>query len=92
MILHLDLLSVHCSHLHAISGCDTTSRLFGISKGCVLKKLTSDKSFQEYAEAFHKSSKHTEVKNVGENVIGSFYSGLKPEGLIYYGLENLQRN
>jgi hypothetical protein len=31
--------------LHAIAGCDTTSRLFGIGKGVPLKKIKDDSGF-----------------------------------------------
>ena len=38
--------------VHAISGCDTTSRLFGIGKGSVLKNLQADHDFSEQVQTF----------------------------------------
>ena len=39
--------------MHAIFGCETTSRLFGLGKGIVVKKL-SDSHFYKSAETFTK--------------------------------------
>ena len=38
--------------LHAMTGCDTTSRLFGIGKGAALKKVDIFKQFQETCQYF----------------------------------------
>ena len=40
--------------LHAILGCDTVSRVFGLGKGTALKKFQSDSKLQEYAIVFDK--------------------------------------
>ena len=48
-----------CSHilfLHAVLGCDTTSRLYGIGKGASLKKFKSSRHFCEQAKAFNVQS------------------------------------
>ena len=42
----------HILFIHAISGCDTTSRLYGIGKGLSLKKLVSDTYFREHVKVF----------------------------------------
>ena len=38
--------------LHAMTGCDTTSRLFGIGKGAAIKKVDIFKQFQETYQYF----------------------------------------
>ena len=38
--------------LHAMTGCDTTSRLFGIGKGAALKMLISSNNFKKHASNF----------------------------------------
>ena len=38
--------------IHAISGCDTTSRLYGIGKGLPLKKFVSNTHFREHVKVF----------------------------------------
>ena len=36
--------------IHALTGCDTTSRVYGISKGAALKKSKGDQQFKLHAE------------------------------------------
>ena len=50
--------------IHAILGCDSTSRLFGIGKGMALKKVKSDTSFLKQAKVFSQSQ-----ENVGNGII-----------------------
>ena len=40
--------------IHAILGCDTTSRLYGLGKGLSLKRFTSSALFRDKAEQFCK--------------------------------------
>ena len=74
-----------CKHLpfvHAISGCDTTSRLYGIGKGMVLKKCISSGYFREQAEVFFDSSSDRDaVIKAGEEAISNLYGGIPCEGL-----------
>ena len=42
----------HMPFLHAFLGCDTTSRLFGIGKGSIIKKFRDIKSLQQVAIIF----------------------------------------
>ena len=44
-------LGEHLLFMHAIFGCETTSRIFGLGKGIVVKKL-SDSHFYKSAETF----------------------------------------
>ena len=42
----------HIPFLHAFLGCDTTSCLFGIGKGSIIKKFRDNKSLQQVAIIF----------------------------------------
>ncbi|RXN01179.1 hypothetical protein EOD39_7640 [Acipenser ruthenus] len=42
----------HLLFVHAISGCDTTPRLFGTGKGVALQKLSTDPYLKKQAEVF----------------------------------------
>lgn len=64
-----------CSNIlfqHAVLGCDTTSRLYGIGKGTSLKKFKSSIHFRELARAFDVQSASTDdVIAAGEQVLVS---------------------
>lgn len=67
--------------IHAISGCDTTSRLFGIGKGQVYKRFQTALSIQRFSEVFlHESSKEVIASN-GEKILICLYGG-KPTDTI----------
>ncbi|KAJ8417704.1 hypothetical protein AAFF_G00225470 [Aldrovandia affinis] len=74
-----------CTHIlfiHAIAGCDTTSRLYGIGKGAPLKKFTTSSEFREQATVFDTQSASTaEVVSAGENALLCLYNGKPGEGL-----------
>ncbi|GFO01029.1 hypothetical protein PoB_002753400 [Plakobranchus ocellatus] len=62
--------------LHAINGCDTTSRLFGVAKGLPLKKIKTDADFKTAAETFCTKGKTTaDVIASGEKALISLYGG-----------------
>lgn len=68
--------------IHAILGCDTTSRLFGLGKGLAVKKVKTDAMFYKQAQVFNQgqvASKDTIV--AGEKALVSLYCGAKEEGL-----------
>ena len=44
--------------VHALLGCDTTSRIFGVNKAVAFTKLMSDKMFCTYADVFTRLSSH----------------------------------
>ncbi|CAG2250736.1 unnamed protein product [Mytilus edulis] len=67
--------------VHAISGCDTTSRLFGIGKGQAVKKAQTDVYFMECAHTFTDTMSKEEVLRIGEEVIVCLYNGVEHEGL-----------
>ena len=67
--------------VHAISGCDTTSRLFGIGKGVPLKKLKSNPDFKQQAEIFSRESTRDDIMSAGEKALSCLYGGSRKEGL-----------
>ena len=74
-----------CTHIlfmHAILGCDTTSRLYGIGKGAALKKFITNYDFREQATVFGTpSASTTDVVAAGENALVCLYNGKPGEGL-----------
>ena len=63
---------------HALLGCDTTSRVFGIGKGVALKQLRNSEDFNIQAEVFNRRSVTTEeIAIAGESALVSLYSGSK---------------
>jgi len=69
--------------VHAITGCDTTSRLFGVGKGTpTLRKLKTENIFHAAAEVFSKrTATLEEVVSAGEQVIISMYKGNRNDTL-----------
>jgi hypothetical protein len=67
--------------LHSLTGCDFTSRFFGIGKGIALKRLN-----QEYLKAqgqlfMNTTSSKLDVIKAGEEALTCVYGGLSLEGL-----------
>ena len=61
--------------VHALSGCDTTSRMFSVGKNQSLKNLASI-HFRQQADIFRKTrSTHDKVAEAEERAIDSLYSG-----------------
>ncbi|CAC5370036.1 unnamed protein product [Mytilus coruscus] len=68
--------------VHAIIGCDTTSRLHGIGKSAVLKKIKSYHHLQTQGEVFLKESMgKDDVCKAGEEALVNLYGGMPLEGL-----------
>ena len=67
--------------IHAFSGCDTVSRIYGIGKALVLKKTAADKSFQQKAEVFMRYSTPIAIEKAGERIVASLYNGKPDEDL-----------
>ena len=61
-----------CHFLHSLTGCDSTSRFFGIGKGIALKRLN-----QEYLKA----QGQLDVIKAGEEALTCVYGGLSLESL-----------
>ena len=74
-----------CDHLlfvHAIAGCDTTSRLFGLGKGVAVKKIENDPVFYNQAKVFSQPDQAKEaIIAAGEKALVSMYGGAEDEGL-----------
>ena len=62
--------------LHALLGCDTTSRLYGIGKSASIKKFKSSQEFRQIAEVFAAKDMPKEaVIAAGENALKHIYGG-----------------
>ena len=67
--------------MHAILGCDTTSRLFGIGKGVVLTKANNP-LFTDQANIFlNNSSSLEQIGKAGERVLMFIYGSNTSESL-----------
>ena len=61
--------------LHAVLGCDTTSRVHGLGKGAALKKFMTSPEYRQHAAAFQSSSTREEVTTAGENALVLLLNG-----------------
>ena len=63
-------------------GCDTTSRLFRIGKGTILKKFKANVELQKAAEVFDSTlSTSSQIESAGEKVLVVMYGGKNNESL-----------
>ena len=68
--------------IHAILGCDTTSRLYGIGKGTSLSKFKASGIFREQAKVFCSDSAPThDVIDAGEKALVLLYNGMLTDTL-----------
>ena len=59
---------------HAMLGCDTTSRLHGIGKALLLKKIRSSTTLQQSAQVFEcTTSSKEDIATAGERVLVELY-------------------
>jgi hypothetical protein len=68
---------------HAILGCDTTSRIYGMGKSLGLKLILSqNQHYQTAADVFYNNnSNKTEIKKVEENTFVQLYGGEQEKDL-----------
>ena len=66
---------------HALTGCDTTSRMFGISKSAVIKSLLKDDTFRLLSVAFLNANSKPAIIKAGEDLIVHVFGGVSLEGL-----------
>jgi len=67
--------------VHAVNGCDTTSRLFGLGKQVALKKL-NDPNFVTQGHIFCKAGQHQDtIITAGEKALICLYSGRMEDNL-----------
>ena len=80
-----DLGSFLCQYIlfaHAISGSDTTSRLFGLGKVTILKKLKENAQLQQVALVFDNPwSNHNQIEETGEKALVAIYGGKRTDNL-----------
>ncbi|KAL8558638.1 hypothetical protein ACOMHN_022561 [Nucella lapillus] len=60
---------------HAITGCDTTSRMMNIGKSLPVKLLRKSTLFQKIADVFMAASTHQEIEEAGEKAVVLLYGG-----------------
>ena len=79
------LCSLICSRilfLHAMLGCDTTSRLYNIGKSTILKKFKAKTILHHSAKIFnYPNSTAKEIKFAGEKALVNIYKGKSNESL-----------
>ena len=61
--------------LHAFTGCDTTSRPFGVGKAAALNKLKNCAQMQAAAQVFLKEASSEAVQSAGEKSLVILYGG-----------------
>ena len=67
---------------HAVLGCDTTSSLYRISKGSILKKFKEKVELQKAALIFdNPHSTPAQIDQAGESALVLIYNGKKGESL-----------
>ena len=68
--------------VHAVLGCDTTSRVHGIAKGAALAKIRTDMQFRDQASVFKRpDAKKDEVIAAGEKSLLCLYQPRSDECL-----------
>ena len=67
---------------HAVGGCDTTSRLYGIGKGTPLNKYALSKVFHESSKIFKKADVSVkQIVEAGERALVVIYGGKVTDNL-----------
>ena len=68
--------------IHAITGCDTTSRPYGLGKKSVLRKFRKSRELKKLAEVFIKQDKSEKmIWQVGERILRILYGGSSSKSL-----------
>ena len=67
--------------IHAISGCDTTSKLYDVGKRAALKKFMDSQTLKELGDVFLKISQMEDIIKSGERIITNLYGGVPSESL-----------
>ena len=82
-----------CSKLlfiHAITGCDTTSRLYGIGKASSLLKIYSSNELGKIADVFMTDQVNRDIIKAGENALVILYNGDPGQNLNALRFKNFQ--
>ena len=75
------LLCRHIPFVHAFTGSDTTSRIYNVGKGYLLKRFVRDEVLQHHADVFCCESQHSDVEVAGEHIFVNLYDGTRGEDL-----------
>ena len=67
--------------IHAISGCDTTSKLYGVGMRAALKKFMDSQTLKTLGDVFLKISQMEDIIKSGERIITNLYGGVPSESL-----------
>lgn len=67
--------------IHAVAGCDTTSRLFGIGKSLPLQKAKTNPHFKQQALVFMDTVPKMDIYQAGEKALVCLYGGTTEQGL-----------
>ena len=68
--------------IHALTGCDTTSRMFGVGKAAALKKLKVSEYYKENLRIVScLASSKEQLLNAGSEIVSCLYGGHPNEGL-----------
>ena len=74
--------SQHIFFIHALLGCDTTSRVHGFDKGASLHKFKTSEHFREQAIGFDRPTASTDdAVEAGEKALACLYNGKPAESL-----------
>ncbi|XP_053373150.1 uncharacterized protein LOC123533634 [Mercenaria mercenaria] len=79
-VLGMELCSI-LPFIHALTGCDTTSRIYGIGKGTALKAFSSKAYLREIAGNFMKALTKDEISETGEQALICLFGGLPEDNL-----------
>ena len=68
--------------VRAFLGCDTTSRIFGIGKGTIVKKFVESRNLRQQAEVFNTSNASVDdIVKAGENALVEVLHGRPGEDI-----------
>ena len=67
--------------IHAFTGCDSTSRIFGVGKGTVLKKASTSIELKQCGAVFMNDSSIDDIEKAGECAFMTVYVGIDDKGL-----------
>ena len=78
----LGSLKKHLLFAHAMSGCDTTSAIFGKGKTCVLRKIEKSPVLQQCSEVIsNEASSNDEVGHACSDAFKVIYGGRKDHSM-----------
>jgi hypothetical protein len=76
--------------IHAISGCDTTSKLYGVGKRAALKKFMDSQTLKELGDVFMKIFQMEDIIKSGEELSQICMEVFLPKVSMFSGTSNSQ--